>query len=58
MAVENLTSLSGFWFDCVTSIPWSWLDFETYTVHSVVVVKVVTVVVVVVVWRDLSRAEG
>ena len=32
IALGNLTSLSGFWFDCITSIPWSWLDLQIYTV--------------------------
>ncbi len=36
---RNLTSVSGFWFDCVTSIPWSYMDLHLYLVrcgaHSV-----------------------
>jgi hypothetical protein len=27
-----LSSLSGFWFDCVTSIPWSFNDLYSYQV--------------------------
>ena len=30
---SNLMSPSGFWFDCVTSIPWSCLDFHTHQVY-------------------------
>ena len=33
VVMNNLSSLTGFWFDCVTSIPWSWLDFATYKVR-------------------------
>jgi hypothetical protein len=33
VVLANLTSLSGFWFDCVTSIPWSWLDLHIYLVR-------------------------
>ena len=29
---RNLSSLSGFWFDCVTSIPWSYMDLYFYLV--------------------------
>jgi hypothetical protein len=29
---RNLLSLSGFWFDCVTSIPWSYVDVSFYLV--------------------------
>jgi hypothetical protein len=32
IARRNLCSLSGFWFDCVTSIPWSYLDLHFYLV--------------------------
>ena len=28
----NLTTPSGFWFDCITSIPWSCIDFNTHLV--------------------------
>jgi hypothetical protein len=31
---KNLTSVSGFWFDCVTSIPWSYIDLHFYLVRS------------------------
>jgi len=27
---RNLSSLTGFWFDCVTSIPWSYIDLHFY----------------------------
>ncbi len=30
---RNLTSISGFWFDCVTSIPWSYMDLHQYLVR-------------------------
>ncbi len=30
---RNLTSVSGFWFDCVTSIPWSYMDLHQYLVR-------------------------
>ena len=30
IAMKNLTSLSGFWFDCVTSMPWSYMDSLAY----------------------------
>jgi hypothetical protein len=29
---RKLTSLSGFWFDFVTSLPWSYLDLHAYWV--------------------------
>jgi hypothetical protein len=29
---RNLSSFSGFWFDCVTSIPWSYMDMHFYLV--------------------------
>ena len=32
--LRNLSSVSGFWFDCVTSIPWSYLDMHFYLVLS------------------------
>ncbi len=31
---RNLSSISGFWFDCVTSIPWSYMDLHFYLVLS------------------------
>jgi hypothetical protein len=33
IALNNLKSLSGFWFDGITSIPWSWMDLQMYTVQ-------------------------
>jgi hypothetical protein len=33
IALRNLTSFSGFWFDCVTSIPWSFMDLQYYMVQ-------------------------
>jgi hypothetical protein len=33
MAFErNITSLGGFWFDVVTSMLWSYLDYQAYQV--------------------------
>ena len=32
IARRNLLSVSGFWFDCVTSIPWAYLDLSLYLV--------------------------
>jgi hypothetical protein len=32
--LRNFTSISGFWFDCITSIPWSFIDFRAYTVRE------------------------
>jgi hypothetical protein len=29
---RNLSSVRGFWFDCVTSIPWSYMDLHVYLV--------------------------
>ena len=29
---RKLTSLSGFWFDFVTSLPWSYLDYNALLV--------------------------
>jgi len=29
-AKRNFTSLGGFWFDCITSVPWSYLDYQAY----------------------------
>jgi hypothetical protein len=31
---RNLSSVSGFWFDSVTSIPWSYMDMHFYLVRS------------------------
>ena len=31
---RNVTSVSGFWFDCITSIPWSYLDYAAYLVRT------------------------
>jgi hypothetical protein len=38
VVVRALKSLSGFWFDTFTSIPWSYLDLQLYLVpkHRVV----------------------
>jgi hypothetical protein len=30
--IRNCTSISGFWFDCITSIPWSYVDYGAYKV--------------------------
>jgi hypothetical protein len=30
---RNLSSISGFWFDCITSIPWSYMDLHFYLVR-------------------------
>jgi hypothetical protein len=32
VVVMTLKSLSGFWFDTFTSIPWSYLDLQLYMV--------------------------
>jgi hypothetical protein len=29
-----LTTASGFWFDCITSVPWSYMDLVVYRVRS------------------------
>jgi hypothetical protein len=34
LARRNLSSLTGFWFDCVTSIPFSFIDLSMYMVPS------------------------
>ncbi len=34
IALRNLTSLRGFWFDCVTSMPWSYMDYYAYQVRG------------------------
>ena len=34
IAVGNLRSVSGFWFDCATSIPWSFMDTHYYLVRA------------------------
>ncbi len=34
IALRNLTSFSGFWFDCVTSMPWSYMDFSAYQARA------------------------
>ena len=31
---RNLSSISGFWFDCITSIPWSFMDLHFYLVRA------------------------
>ena len=35
IARRNIASLTGFWFDCVTSIPWSCIDLHLYLVRAV-----------------------
>jgi hypothetical protein len=35
IAVKNLTSLGGFWFDLFTSIPWSYFDLDSFRVSSI-----------------------
>ncbi len=35
VAKQNLLSPTGFWFDAVTSIPWSFLDLHSSSVCSV-----------------------
>ncbi len=32
VARKNLLSVSGFWFDCATSIPWAYMDLRVYLV--------------------------
>jgi hypothetical protein len=32
IAAEKITSISGFWFDLCTSIPWSFFDFDAHKV--------------------------
>ena len=34
IALRNAASLTGFWFDCMTSIPWSYIDLKFYLVCS------------------------
>ena len=31
---KNILSPKGFWFDCITSIPWSYLDLKYYLVSQ------------------------
>ena len=31
-AKRNFSSLGGFWFDCLTSTPWNYLDYQAYKV--------------------------
>ncbi len=31
---KTLKSVSGFWFDSFTSIPWSYLDLDSYMVRA------------------------
>ena len=33
IAWRSVTSVTGFWFDCVTSIPWSCIDLHLYLVR-------------------------
>jgi hypothetical protein len=39
IAMRNLTSFTSFWFDCVTSIPWSYIDMHQYLVHAIHEIK-------------------
>ncbi len=32
-AFRYLTAISGFWFDCATSLPWSYNDMQAYRVR-------------------------
>ena len=32
IVTKYLTTVDGFWFDCITSIPWSFMDFAVYRV--------------------------
>jgi hypothetical protein len=32
IVTNYITSISGFWFDCVTSVPWSYMDLAVYRV--------------------------
>ena len=34
IATTYLTTASGFWFDCFTSVPWSYMDFVVYQVPA------------------------
>ncbi len=34
VVAKTLRSLSGFWFDTFTSIPWSYLDLQLYMVPT------------------------
>jgi hypothetical protein len=34
VASNYLLSYSGFWFDAVTSVPWSYLDYYSYRVRT------------------------
>jgi hypothetical protein len=34
IAARNLMSISGFWFDSGTSIPWSFMDLHFYLVQN------------------------
>jgi hypothetical protein len=34
IAIRNLMSISGFWFDSATSIPWSFMDLHFYLVQN------------------------
>ena len=36
IAWRSVTSVTGFWFDCVTSIPWSCIDLHLYLVRHYV----------------------
>ena len=34
VALKNFSSFSGFWFDLLTSIPWSYFDMIAYQVNA------------------------
>jgi hypothetical protein len=34
---KNISAVTGFWFDCVTSIPWSFMDIHFYLVWQVAI---------------------
>jgi hypothetical protein len=34
IATRYLTTIRGFWFDCITSVPWSFMDLAVYRVRS------------------------
>ncbi len=33
IVLKSLMALGGFWFDCITSLPWSFMDLYAYQVH-------------------------
>ncbi len=34
VVARYLTKVRGFWFDCVTSVPWSYMDLVIYVVQT------------------------